>query len=437
MRSIPVARPAVPDEFVATSPDELLPPAQVLDPASACRLLRAHPRGGTEFWAAARVAGTPLVDELTDDPDHRAVTFVHQADADLRAVNVLVRSIVEPEHFDISTMRLLPGSDVWATTLRLDARWRGSYSIAATEDGQPPAPVDEWIASRLLEGSDSSMRPTVERYLRAFSIAQPDPLAAHHRPGGYSFMSLPAAPPLRWIPDTTTDDPDVERGGEGRGVVHDTLPDGREVWRFEPADADPAQPLPVVVFLDGASWSIDGPAMIAGMSAEGLLPPVLAVGVESRDHASRWTELCCSEAFTRYLADEVLGWASQQRPITDDPARTIIAGQSLGGLTSVFATQYLPERFGCALAQSGSFWWPGRQEWLTEVVQAIDEPTSGIYLSIGHAEDALMRGAVDRIAKVLTRRGDPLDVHKFYGGHDQACWRADLGNGLAALTARW
>jgi len=432
MRSLPVARPAVTDEPTSTSSDELPPPVEVLDPASACGLLRAHPRGGDAFWSAVQSVGTPLVDELVDDPEHCAVTFVHQDTADLRDVNVLVRSIVAAERFDGAAMKRLPGSDVWATTFRLDARRRGSYSIAATREGQPPAEIDPWVASRMLDGADPARRPSIERYLEAFSIAQPDPLASEFRPGGVSVMSLPQAPPMRWLPRL-----DTEGGGAYDGVVHGTLGDGREVWLFEPAGADPSRPLPVVVLLDGDGWPVDAPATIAGMVAAGLLPPLVAVGVPSGDYASRWTELCCDEAFVRYLADEVRGWAARQRPITDDPARTIVAGQSLGGLTAVFATQYLPERFGCALAQSGSFWWPGTREWLTEVVRAIDEPTAGIYLSVGSDEDVLMHGVVARMADALTRRGDPIDVSEFHGGHDQACWRVDLGDGLAALTARW
>lgn len=96
----------------------------------------------------------------------------------------------------------------------------------------------------------------------------------------------------------------------------------------------------------------------------------------------------------------------------------------------------MPERFGCAMAQAGSFWWPGPEERLTEVVRAIPDPTSGVYLDVG-TDEWSMADSVQRMAEALAARGDPLDVPQFCGGHDLACWRVGLANGLAAITARW
>jgi enterochelin esterase family protein len=294
--------------------------------------------------------------------------------------------------------------------------------------------VDEQTRSRVLARTDPTRQASAARFLDAFAVAQPDPLATHHRPDGSSFMSLPSAPSMRWLPDSTSNGSSADR--KYPDVIHGELA-GRAVWRYVPDTADPAQSLPVMVFLDGTDWAIDGPTTLTGMATAGLLPPMLAVGVASNGQPGRWSDLCCDEAFTRYLAEDVLGWARQAHPITDDPARTIIAGQSLGGLAALFATQYMPERFGCALAQSGSFWWPGPREWLTEVIAAITDPTPGMYLSVGSDEPPVMTGPLSRMASTLARRGDPLDVHEFCGGHDYACWRVDIANGLAALTARW
>lgn len=47
-------------------------------------------------------------------------------------------------------------------------------------------------------------------------------------------------------------------------------------------------------------------------------------------------------------------------PFSDRADRTVVAGQSFGGLASMFAALYWPQRFGCVLSQSGSYWWPHR-----------------------------------------------------------------------------
>jgi len=427
VRSIPVPRPDENDEADDKLPKEIPRRPEVLDPQQACALLREHPNGGEQFWAALRSAGTPLIDTLDDDDTaHRAVTFVHPAGPDVAGVDVLVRSIIEAEFFDDAALRLLPETDVWATTLRLDARRRGTYSLAVAAPDQPPAEVDNWTRARMLPAYHAS----IEAYLAAFTRAKPDPLATEHMPGGASIMTLPDATPLQWLPEPATD------ASEPDGVQRTEI-EGRPVWSWTPASVDSTKALPIVVFLDGDSWTVDGPTTIAAMIADGSLPPVMAVGVSSNDQPQRWADLCCSETFIDNLATNVLGWANRRHRITNDPARTIVVGQSLGALAAVFATQYLPERFGTALSQSGSFWCPEQREWLTTVIRAIHEPTFGLYLSMGSEESTWITGSGARMIEALTKRGDPLEVRRFVGGHDPACWRADLGDGLASIAKRW
>ena len=52
-------------------------------------------------------------------------------------------------------------------------------------------------------------------------------------------------------------------------------------------------------------------------------------------------------------------FVAERWAITDDPARTVLAGQSLGGLAATHAGLHASHRFGLILSQSGSFWWPG------------------------------------------------------------------------------
>lgn len=406
-----------------------------LDPRTACALLATHPTGGAEFWAAVQAVGTPLVDELPGDPGHRAVTFVHRAEPGVGDVLALLNKIADAGHRADAALELLPGSDVRALTYRLDARWRGSYTLAVVpSDGRPPPPdpLRELRRARALGAADPADHAALERFFADIGHAAPDPLARDGLPdavssgtGAVSVASLPLAPAQPWVDPAPVATPGRVRTG--------VLSDGRAVWSHVPDGTDPDL---VVVLLDGNRWLAAGlPAALDAMTG---LPPLVTVGVASPDMAARDRELTCNPEFVSYLEHEVLPWAAGTAALTTDPDRTIVAGQSLGGLTALYATQVAPHRFGRALAQSGSFWWPNTAdgvgtEWLTAVVRRVPEPTSAVYLEVGTEEWVLLE-PTRRMRDALLDRGDPLTYREFCGGHDPACWRGGLADGLLALT---
>jgi hypothetical protein len=55
-------------------------------------------------------------------------------------------------------------------------------------------------------------------------------------------------------------------------------------------------------------------------------------------------------------------WVRQRYNVTSDPARTVVGGFSLGGLTATFLGLRHSTIFGNVLAQSGSFWWAQDQK---------------------------------------------------------------------------
>lgn len=69
-------------------------------------------------------------------------------------------------------------------------------------------------------------------------------------------------------------------------------------------------------------------------------------------------------------------------PFSDRADHTVVAGQSFGGLSSLYAGLNWPQRFGCILSQSGSYWWPhrGAQQdgLLIEQLKAGDKTAGGL-----------------------------------------------------------
>lgn len=172
--------------------------------------------------------------------------------------------------------------------------------------------------------------------------------------------------------------------------------------------------------------------------AAGEIPPLVAVLPDAVDLPTRRAELSCHAPFVDFLTDELLPWAARHQPVTDDPRHTLIAGQSLGGLTAVYATHHAPWRFGMAASASGSFWYApteapdNQQGWLNRRLRESDQLPARVHLSAGAHEELLLRYNRE-LRDILRARGCPLRYTEFNGGHDYACWRGLLAEALREL----
>ncbi len=395
--------------------------------------------GGTEdFWAGVRERGTPLVGpDPLGDAEHRAVTFLWRGTPATRAVQVLPNKLGDPRDPAGNLMERAPGTDVWHWTLRLRHDWRGTYDFYAD---------DTHDANEAHEGGRPA--PGTAAYWRWLRTRRrPDPYNSRtlpHRWDGtpVSYAELPAAPSaVDWLPR-----PGVPRGTLTEHTVASArLGGSRRVWLYEPPGGarEPAK-LPVLVLLDGEHWGprLGLPHLLDNLIADGRVPPVAAVLPDAVDEATRWAELSCSTEYVGFLADELLPWAAARLPLSEDPARTVVAGQSLGGLTAAYAAVAAPDRFGNALVQSGSFWWPAgpEAEWLTRAVAEGPRPPVRFRLSSGEQEWVALPAA-RRFRDTLASTGRHDSSHRssyreFNGGHDYLCWRTELADGLVELLGR-
>ncbi|MFE6933374.1 enterochelin esterase [Streptomyces sp. NPDC057699] len=376
-----------------------------------------------EFWAAVRTGGTPLV---SPDPqgaaDHRAVTFLWRGTPATRAVQVLPNKLGDPRAPEGNLMERVPGTDVWHWTLRLRHDWRGTYDFYVDEGGGPePGSAGYWQWLRTQRRHDPLNSRTLPRRWDGGPVSCAELPAA---PGGHDWQSRP----------------DVARG---RVAAHEVpavkLGGGtRRVWLYEPAPG-PERPaeLPVLVLLDGEHWQphLGLAHLLDNLIADGRIPPLVALLPDSVDADTRWSELTCRPEFAAFLADELLPWAAARLPVTDDPARTVVAGQSLGGLGAAHAAMSAPGRFGNVLAQSGSFWWPDgpRAEWLTDRIARTPRLPVRFRLSFGEQEWVALPAA-RRLRAVLEQAGyDDASYREVNGGHDYLWWRTELADGLVEL----
>jgi enterochelin esterase family protein len=223
------------------------------------------------------------------------------------------------------------------------------------------------------------------------------------------------------------------------------LGNSRQVWVGSTGSQNAAQ-RPLAILLDGRFWAETlpvGPALTR-LTREGQLPEAVYLLIDSIDNEHRGRELTCNPDFWLAVQQELLPQVREQVAFSEAAATTVVAGQSFGGLAAFYAGLYWPERFGCVLSQSGSYWWPRRAlstqadagGWLVQQLEQGAGATAQLklYLEAGSREPLIDR-ANQRLVDVLTERGWPFTYKRVNGGHDALCWRGGLLDGLGSLWA--
>lgn len=385
------------------------------------------------FFDDIRRVGTPLIEPAVGEPAHRDVTFLWRGDPDTERVLLSMSGLPRDEPA-AGLLDHISGTDIWYAGYRLRSDFRSSYRICELA---PDEPLEDRRRLQLFGGPDP------------FNTCR---LAGRWSQPASSIVALADAPADPWLHPFGR-----VTGPTGSLVKHQVeshrLGCERDVWIYRPPAAEQVtrdgQPLPVLVLCDGDRWfdELDLHTVLDSMITNGLLPPVQVLAPAAVDLETRWRELRAHDPFVEFLAEELLPWARQRWSLTEDPARTVIGGQSLGGLTALYAALRRPETFGLVLGQSASLWWrPGLADglphpddvgrcWLAEQFAGADRLPSAVHLQAGLHEGRMIDLA-DEVAAELRRRDVPVTTTAFNGGHDYAWWRGGLFDGLGALLSR-
>ncbi len=378
--------------------------------------------GGTTeaFWAGLTAEGTPLIE---DTPKGKVMTFLW------RGAKRNVRLFGGPAGDHVWLDRL-GNSDVWFKSFPVPEDTRLSYQLAPDI---PDLPADART-----------------RRVAILATAQEDPLNRHPWPADgpdrfnrNSTVTLPDAPAQPGTPPVAEADPVPDRFT----FASPTLGNSREITLAMPRGFDPADPRLVLAFLfDGEKMErqIAVPAMLDTLTRQGDLPPVVAVLIPSLGSETRSRELPGNDAFADALAQELLPQVAARLGLHPDPARTVLAGASYGGLASATVALRHPEAFGNVLSMSGSFWWAPEGvvadgiPFVAAEFAAREKLPVRFVLTAGRFE--LGRdgtpGILDtsrQLRDVLRIKGYPVIWRDYGGGHDWLVWRGALAEGLIAL----
>ncbi len=387
---------------------------------------------GSEAWWQSKNGP-----EWTREKGHYRVTFWWRDPAGTQKTSPLKRvwlyiTGVTDHHQNARPQSLerIPDTDVWQWQGAFTPQWRGSYCFI-------PSVNDDDFADAVFHGEQPDRLALREGWRKLLPAAMADPLNPQSWRGGrghpVSALEMPEAPvqPGWNTPATPGNAPVCFEWESVR------LNNRRRVWVFTTGEDSPERPL--AVLLDGQFWTESMPVWspLTALTNAGKLPPAVYVLIDVIDMAHRNHELPCNPDFWQAVQEELLPRVNSRTPFSDRADRTVVAGQSFGGLSSLYAGLNWPERFGCVLSQSGSYWWPhrgGQQDGLLiEQLKAGDLTARGlrIVLEAGRNEPLIFRANQAIYAELHPQQ--PVIWRQVDGGHDALCWRGGLTQGLMTL----
>nr|WP_246584635.1 enterochelin esterase [Yersinia kristensenii] len=415
--------------------------------------LLADPLAGSEsWWQQIAQWGTPLVEPVA--AGKVKLTFlwreppVKAGGTAYSRVYIDVNGVTDHHSPNPETLQRLGQSNVWYWQTEVESDFRGSYSFI---------PVVEEHCLNLPEGTPQERRQAQRNWwLSLMDLAENDPFnpTAPH----YSYRGKPlsavhladALPQTAWQPiDAGQKLPTAPKRLQRISWNSALLGNSRNVWIYHTLGAEDKTERPLAILLDGQYWA-HGQSIFGVLDSEtdaGRLPASVYVLIDIIDQPHRAVELPCNQDFWQALQTELLPQVALLQPFTDKASRTLVAGQSFGGLAALYAGLHWPQRFGCVLSQSGSFWWPDvdnfkaltagtaeRQGWLTEqVYQGVGagHPLD-IFMEAGRREDVIYQ-VNEAMSEALRQAGHRLHYRVYSGGHDALCWRGGLIDGLHCL----
>ncbi len=319
-----------------------------------------------------------------------------------------------------------PGRN-WAWTAELPPDLRTSYQLCPVRD-RPlrGGPLDE------------------NRWAAVVAAGLPDPSCPDRLPPGCTYgnpdapasvLSMPDALPQPWV---------ARRPGVPRGSLVRTPLDGGSLVHVYRSPGARGGPLPLVVIFDGQRLlATDVTATFDNLAADGVAGPLIAVIVESiRGSAprgpSRIASLTVADGLESFIFGDLLPAVEAGYPVSTDPARRALAGHSLGAVAALHLASRRPGAFGSVVAGSPALWWPGEHGQLrgADVAAAYAGSIPGrLFLDAGTEEGSLLDDA-RAFRDTLVKAGHHPAWREFRGGHDHACWRGSLADGIAHVLSK-
>lgn len=405
--------------------------------------------GSENWWQEVSQKGTPFVD-AHDDDNLQIVTFLWQDKlgdenhSTIARVYIDVNSITDNQSFEPQSLKRLPGTDVWFWQMTIEKNWRGSYRLIPVTHEKLPN----------LSATETKHQREQQRFwwqsLQPWAVTDPLNKSGNGQflwEKHYSSVHLPFAPEQQgWSSlDLSACHTTVFRWHSN------ILGNNRNIWIYAPTSGDtPATERPVVLILDGEFWARSMPmfSMLSNNTRDGLFDDAVYVLIDAIDGHHRAAEQACNQQFWQAIRYELMPHIPAKVAGFRAPSKTIVAGQSLGALSALYAGLNHSMAFNQVICQSGAFWWPHMS--LLQQSPADEELTgllvkqiqSGrfngnkveVFQQFGSKEVGVSR-VNQQLNTALINAGIEVTSEQYNGGHDRLCWRGGLVDGLKHFLA--
>ncbi|EAS9238046.1 esterase family protein [Salmonella enterica subsp. enterica] len=382
----------------------------------------------SHFWRETNSLALPLVTAIDGADDEREVTFLWRATYPLQGVYVRLNRVTDKDNVTKGMMTQLPTTDIWHLTLRLPASYCGSYTMVEIPPETPNEKVLQ-LGSRFasLVGQADPLNSTPGINVR--SNAQESILALDHAPAQEEWSDCRS------------------HTGQLFTSEHRLAGQLRRVRLYLP-EVPVAQPLGLLVLTDGEIWfdHLGVSAAIDAAIRSGRIAPVAVLGIDNINERERVAILGGRRELVLDIAERLLPTIRAKHPERRwaDRTQTVLAGQSLGGVTALMAARHAPESFGLVLSHSPSMWWtPDNRSrpdhfsgeelsWISEHMLSAPSPAVRTHLCVGSLEGSTVP-QVKQLHEKLRAAGVESHCSVYTGGHDYAWWRGALIDGLHLL----
>jgi enterochelin esterase family protein len=396
-----------------------------------------------DFWKTIEENGTPIIEYIEGEPNHKLVTFLYKENSDTDKILLVSDGVGVFTHRWKFTR--LQGTDIYYKSVLYLNKTRIAYAIhkasISLEDIPLFPPKDNL---RPLKGDPLNKKN--------FTFATGDTFA---------ILELPDAPSQPWIEKK-------ENIPEGKLVTF-WLKSAKFNYEFYikiylPPNYNPStEPYGSLFLFSGYFYTnlnrIPTPTILDNLIFSKKIPPIIAVFI-CNEPENRNRELHTNPDFAHFVAEELLPHLKKKYNLSNNPEKTIVGGLSLGGLTSSYIGLKYPDKFGKILSQSAPYWVPETddaqrgfptkflkidphfQNWqylIGEYVKREKLPLD-FYIEIGVYEprDAIYGGPSHFFSNrhfrdVLLSKGYTVKYVEFIGGHDFICWRGTLADALMYL----
>lgn len=317
-----------------------------------------------KFWKDLEKEGTPIYEELDNEPDYYLVTFIFKEKNSTNELSV-ASSIFGTFSIVRGRMKRIKGTNIYYKSIFILRKTKVLYSFVKVQDKIHELlayPADyELNYDRI---TDPLNPKSIYYYLPFYGVDDT-----------FSYIETPDCLPQEWIvnhgdvPSGTLHKIHIESPEMNKLLKKDSVKEtkegnGYEIEIYLPANYSKEEKYGTVTIFDAEIFYlkedlINTQTILDNLIHQKKIPPVIGIFFHQRN---RHIELVCNKTFGDFITKKVFPELNKQYNLSKDPKTHVIGGASLGGLMSMFMGLEYPEFFGNILCQSGSFW--AGKEWI-------------------------------------------------------------------------